>query len=141
MLPAVFPQVAIVRSLGGHVSGSDRRTTVRALCREAEIPCLVEGPPAERAVHVVHGSLWAAREPGPMGAVLVAVPAGPRRRRALLALGVLAYAVFDYAARECLRGRPEARLAPPAGRPRSAAPLTGAERQARWRARRGRQVR
>ena len=43
------------------------------------------------------------------------------------------YAVLDYAARESMRGRPEARLSPPSGRPRKGHPLSGAERMRLWR--------
>ena len=55
------------------------------------------------------------------------------QERAILALGILAYSVLDYAARESMRGRPEARMSPPRGRPRKVRALSGAERQRRWR--------
>ena len=64
---------------------------------------------------------------------MINLPRDGKRDRAILALGILTYAVFDYAARESMRGQPEARMAFPVGRPRKAHPLSGAERQRRWR--------
>lgn len=110
---------------------------MRSLCREAGIECRVTGPAALRKIYLRESrTLDVCREPGSLGAVSVGVPAGRKMDRAALALGLLAYVVFDYAARESMRGRPESRLSPPLGRPRVARPLSGAERQGRWRARR-----
>lgn len=130
MLPAHLPCSVIVPKVP-----SGRRTTIRALCQEAGLDCRVTGPSAERVVYLrstpvveIH------REPGVTGDVAVGSPETRPRERAVLALGALAYVVFDYAARESMRGRPEAATAPPLGRPRVAHPLSGAERQRRWRA-------
>jgi hypothetical protein len=131
MLPASYPRVQIAAR-----APAGQATTVRALCLLAGIECRVTGPAALRPVRLGHASaLTAVREPGPAGVVWIGAPQMARRRRALHALGLLAYAVFDYAARESLRGLPEARPAA-AGRPRKARVLSGAERQRRWRSRR-----
>ena len=129
MLPAFMPKVQIRPEVP-----RGRLMTIHSLCQEAGIECRVTGPAVERRVHLRLGSLGVAREPGPYGDVSIDLPPGEKRRRAILALGILAYAVFDYAARESMRGRPEARMAFPPGRPRKAHPLSGAERQRRWRA-------
>jgi hypothetical protein len=131
MLPAVFPKVAIVKRVP-----RGRGSTVRSLCRAAGIDCRVTGPAAERRIYFRFTSeIEIAREPGPFGSVSVGIPdKGDGKEQATLALGILAYAVFDYAARESMRGRPEARLKLPLGRPRKVRALSGAERQRRWRA-------
>jgi hypothetical protein len=132
MLPAVFPKAMIVKRVP-HGRGS----TVRSLCRAAGIDCRVIGPAAERRIYLRFTSeIEVAREPGPFGCVSVGVPdKGDGKEQATLALGILAYVVFDYAARESMRARPEARMKLPLGRPRKARPLSGAERQRRWRER------
>jgi hypothetical protein len=133
MLPAIFPKVMIVKRV---IRG--RLMTVRSLCQAAGIECRVTGPAAGRRVYLhMADKLEASREPGPSGRVSVGLPGGSKKDRAILALGVLAYAVFDYAARESMRGRPESRLSLPLGRPRKAHPLSGAERQRRWRSHQG----
>jgi hypothetical protein len=130
MLPAVFPQVEIVK----RVSHEGRRLTVRALCAEAGIECRVTGPAVERVIYVRFAQeLAAAREPGPTGVVSITVNEVEVLKKAILALGILAYAVFDYTARESLRGLPEARLSLPLGRPCIGRPKSGAERTRKWR--------
>ena len=129
MLPAIFPDVEIVKSLP-----AGRETTVSSLCEEAGIECRVTGPSAGRKVRLHPGPLSVAREPGSSSPVSIGLPGGTRKERAILALGILAYAVFDYAARESMRGRPEAKMSLPPGRPRKPHPLSGAERMRRWRA-------
>ena len=108
--------------------------TIHSLCQAAGIECCVTGPAAERKVYLHPGNLDVTREPGPYGNVSIGIPQDGKRSRAILALGILAYAVFDYASRESMRGRPEARMAFPPGRPRKPHPLSGVERQRRWRA-------
>ena len=133
MLPALMPKVQIAAKVprGGHSH------TIRSLCQAAEIECRVTGPSIERKIYLNEGALGVVREPSSTGAVSVTLPtfdADKQKKRAVLALGILAYAVFDYAARESMRGRPEAQMALPVGRPRKIHPLSGAERQQRWRA-------
>jgi hypothetical protein len=132
MLPALMPKVQIVAK-----APLGLPYTIGSLCREAEIECRVTGPAVERKVYLNKGSLGVAREPGSLGVVSMTLPtfkSDEPRKRAVLALGILAYAVFDYVARESLRGRPEAQMALPVGRPRKARSMNGAERQRRWRA-------
>jgi hypothetical protein len=132
MLSAIMPKVSVVKK----VSKTGRRTTVRDLCLKAGVECRVTGVGAGREVWVQTGvALRAEREPGSLGRVSVGLLAGTSKEVAVSALGLLAYVVFDYAARESMRGRPEASLVPPRGRPRKPHPLSGAERQRRWRAR------
>lgn len=130
-LPVFFQSPAVESRLprGG------RRTTLADLCRQAGIPMRVTGLGARRPIYVSSAPrLAAVRMPGKLGPVWVAAP-GSAARRSLLVLGVLAYAVFDYGARECLRGRPEARAAAGPGRPLVPRPLSVAERQRRHRSR------
>ena len=128
MLPAIFPDVQIVKRIP---NGSE--TTVSSLCEEAGIECRVTGPSAGRKIYLRNDRMSVSREPGSSGPVAIGIPDGGRKERAILALGILAYAVFDYAARESMRGRPEARMSLPPGRPRKPHPLSGAERTRRWR--------
>jgi hypothetical protein len=133
MLPIVMPKATIVK----RSRRSGKRHTVVSLCREAGVECRVTGPAANRTVYVdLSSEPYVEREPGPFGAVAVGVQGKSSREQALLALGYLAYVVFDYAARESLCGRPEAAMSLPVGRPRKARALSGAERQKRWRQRR-----
>ena len=132
MLPAIFPDVEIVP----RAPRVGRRETVESLCREAHIDCRVTGPSAGRVVYIRRASKFEIfREPGSLGVVSMGVPKDDVRERAVLVLGALAYAVFDYAARESMRGRPESKPCLPVGRPRQALVLSGAERQRRWRER------
>lgn len=129
MLPGFFPKVKIVAEVS-----AGRRHTVGSLCELAGIECRVTGSSTERVVFLRDAaSLDTYREPGPMGSVSIEIPKGDERKRAILALGVLAYSVFDYAARESMRGRPESRTSPPLGRPKKTRTLSGAERTRRWR--------
>lgn len=131
MLPAIFPKTTIVRRVE-----KGQRMTVQSLCQAAGIGCRVTGPAARRKIYLRQADgLEASREPGSYGSVSIGLPGGDKKNRAILALGVLAYSVFDYAARESMRGRPEARLSLPLGRPCKPHPLSGAERQRRWRER------
>ena len=130
MLPALLPQAQIVKK----VSRRGRKLTVGILCREAGIVCQVTGPGAGRKVYVRQSSEpRAEREPGPLGTVAIGLDASDKKSLAVLALGILAYVLFDYVARESVRGRPEMKTAPPRGRPPKPRVLSGAERQRRWR--------
>lgn len=128
-LPVFFPQPSIVRTLPPGVDVS-----FRALCESAGVACKVTGISARRPIKIADSrELMAARLPGSLSPVWLGVPPSSPRRRALLALGLLAYGVFDYAARETLRGLPESRATAGSGRPREGRALTGAERQRRHR--------
>ena len=132
MLPAILPKVKIVKcsSIGETI------LTISELFDVAEIECRVTGPSTERKVCLMVGDqIEITREPGPMGMVSLTLPPSNDKTRAVLALGVLAYAVFDYVARESMKGHPLAKSALPHGRPRKVHPLSGAERQRRWRQR------
>lgn len=137
MLPLSYPKVSIMAKVP-----RGRAFTVRSLCRAAKIPCRVTGPSTKRRVYLRFAreltthDINIYREPGVLGAVTIeTVPWRSDQEQAVQALGALAYAVFDYAARESLRGRPEAKNQKPVGRPKKQRPLTGAERQRRWRER------
>jgi hypothetical protein len=131
MLPALLPQAQIVR----RALRQGRRLTVEALCRELAIECRVTGPCIKRKVYVRQASeLVVEREPGAMGTVSMGLNRSGKKDQAVLALGILAYVVFDYVARESVRGLPEMKTSPPVGRPRKTRILSGAERQRRWRA-------
>jgi len=132
MLPIIMPKATIVK----RCRRSGKKHTVASLCREAGLECRVTGPAASRRVYTeLADHPYIEREPGPYGSVAVGVHGKTGSAQALLALGFLAYEVFDYAARESLRGKEEAGLVMPPGRPRKARPLSVAERQRRWRER------
>ena len=112
------------------------KTTLSKLCDLAGIECRVSGISAERQIFVTESSeMRIVKRPGALSDVWLGVPLGTEKRRALLALGMLAYGEHDYGARETLRGLPESRASAGPGRPRSRRPLTGAERQRRHRLR------
>jgi len=131
MIPAMFPPASIAVTIP-----RGQTHTIETLCRQAGIECRVTGPSASRVIYLRRTPrLEIHRKPGLMGPVSVGSPEKKPRERAVLALAVLAYVVFDYAARESVRGWSEMRVSLPLGRPRSPRPMTGAERQRRWRAR------
>jgi hypothetical protein len=134
-LPVFFPACDVVAVLP-----PGERLTLRALCERAGLACRVSGPPARRRVRLADGpALRALRKPGPLSDVWLAVPRGDPKKRALQALGLLAYGVLDYGARETLRGLPIACPSPGPGRPASGRALSSAERQRRHRMRLRRQ--
>lgn len=113
------------------------RTTVRALCEAAGIPCRVTSPHTPE-VHLHQGTEhWIAP-----GVAWVGVGGGafePTPLSALRVLEVLAHGFHDYAAREsiCGRGLFDA-PAKPGRPPRWGRAATPSERMRRYRARRGR---
>jgi hypothetical protein len=128
-LPVFFPQpeIALVLPRG-------RRTSLPELCEEAGVKCRVTGISAQRRIWIAAAlSMRIVRKPGTLSGIWLGVPKASFSRRALLALGMLAYGAFDYGARETLRGLPEARATVGPGRPRSPRPLDPAERQRRHR--------
>ena len=129
-LPVFFPSCEISLELP-----AGRPVSIADLCHEAGVKCRVTGVAARRPVRVATApSMRAVRRPGTLSEVYVGVPKCSPSRGALLALGLLAYSAFDYAARETLRGLPEAAAVSSPGRPLSPRPLSGAERQRRYRA-------
>ena len=136
-LPVFFPAADVAGTLP-----PGKRLTVRELCNRAGVECRVTGAPAERRVRLSEApALRAVRAPGPHSEVWLGVPRGDPRRRALYALGLLAYGAFDYCARESLRGLAIAKSGPGPGRPASGAAMSSAERQRRYRRRRGQRAR
>ena len=130
-LPVFFPQPEIVLELP-----AGKPTSLPELCRACGVPCKVTGLSARRPLRISEtAELRVARIPGALSGIWVGIPPVPPARRALLALGLLAFSAFDYGARETLRGRPEAFPSTSAGRPRSRRALTAAERQRRHRER------
>jgi hypothetical protein len=126
-LPVYLPPCEISLSLP-----PGKKVTLRYLCQVAKIPCMVSG--LEREISIAErSSMRVVRQPGALAPVWLGVPRGSLQRRALLALGLLAYSAFDYGARECVKGRPETRVAQGRGRPPSGRPLSNAERQKRFR--------
>jgi hypothetical protein len=136
MIPVNLPPTTVVA-----VAPAGDSRTVEELCREAGIACRVTGPSTKRTINLRYSkTVKACREPGLAGTVTLGLPETVPHKRAVLALGVLAYSVFDYVARESLRGLPESRPSAPRGRPRKPQPLTGAERQKNWRSRNSRRA-
>lgn len=134
-LPVFFPSPEISLRLPEGVP-----TTLPDLCRAAGVSCRVSGLSTRRFLAMATTPrMRVVRMPGSLSDVWMGIPPGTPRRRALLALGMLAYSVFDYGARETLRGLPESRATVGPGRPRSARSLTPAERQRRRREKLSRQ--
>jgi hypothetical protein len=133
-LPVFFPSPEISNKLP---SGRSLTFMLHQLCLLAGVDCRVSGRPAERIIKIAtNPQMKAVIGPNPLGDVWLGIPSPKRqtiKRRALLALGFLAYGVFDYGARETLRGLKVSRPGRSVGRPRSASSLSGAERQRRHR--------
>lgn len=113
--------------------------TLLGLCEQALVPCRASGEWTQRKVGVVCGdALQIEAEPGYLGAVRITVPSTECDPvdRARLALGALAYGLFDGVARATVAGQSWAKPAKPAGRPKTGRALTTAERQRRFRERR-----
>ena len=133
-LPVFFPAPIYVR----HIRG--RARSIEALCRVAGVECRAFGNWIDRPV-VIHSNGATVRvvaEPGDWGAVEVTVPAAVRseKNRARLALGALAYSLFDGVARASVAGHAWSRAAIPRGRrPGAARPKSNAERQQAFRER------
>jgi len=131
-LPVFFPEPEINLTLP-----AGKRTTLKGLCVLAGVECRVTGLGAERTIFMASSQrMQIVRRPGALSDIWLGVPPGTTKRRSLLALGMLAYGIFDYGARETLRGLPESRATLGAGRPRSPRALTNVERQRRYRIRR-----
>jgi hypothetical protein len=123
MIPVFLPNPTIMTKVSVGTSVS-----VKGLCHQAGIECRVTGPSADRLVFLHDANeIEVTREPGNMGRVSIGLPRTDHHRQAVLALGVLAYSVFDYAARESVRGWDEMRPAPPHVRPKIPKPKTNAE--------------
>lgn len=130
MIPVFLPKVKIVTKVK-----MGRELTIEELCQLANVECKVTGPSVRRIVSIFDSDeLIIEREPGELGKVGIGLKTLAEKAE-IFALGVLAYAVFDYAARETMRGLPESQSVFPVGRPRKAHVLSGAERQRRYRAR------
>ncbi len=130
-LPVFFPAAEVAATLP-----AGEGLTVRELCGLAGVACRVTGAPAERRVRLGEASvLRAIRAPGPLSEVWLGVPPAQARARALTAVGLLAYGVLDYCARESLRGLAIAKPSAGRGRPISGRAIVAADRQRRYRER------
>jgi hypothetical protein len=128
-IPVFIPQPLVALTLP---DGED--VTFCLLCELAGVRSRVTGLSTGRPLRISPAAnLSAVKLPGALSPVWLGVPAGTPRRRALLALGLLAYGVFDYAARETLRGLQVSRACADPGRPSSGRALSPAERQRRHR--------
>jgi len=110
-----------------------RRTSLAKLCQQAGIPMRVTGLGAHREIFIADSpEPRIMRKPGTFGDVWMGLPPANDKKRAEMALCLLAYAAFDYAARECVRGHVS--FSGGRGRPRRGHPMSAAERQRRSRA-------
>ena len=133
-LPVFFPSPVYVRRLHG------RSVSVEGLCRLAGVECRALGNWVKRPVVIRPGKdrIVIRAEPGDWGTVEVTTPDNARtaRDRARLALGALAYSLFDGVARASIAGRKWSRAAlPPGRRPGPARAKSSAERQREYQAR------
>lgn len=131
MIPVFLPPASIVTKVP-----RGKSYTVESLCHLAGIECRVTGPSARRRVVLRKSKKFeVSREPGNLGAVSVGHPRAHTRRHVVLALGVLAYSVFDYSTRESVRGWSEMRPPVPHARTKPYRLMTRARHQREWRAR------
>ncbi len=127
-LPVFYPSPVYVRRIRG------RARTIEALCRLAGVECRAFGNWVRRPVVIrsFGDSIRVAAEPGDWGAVEITLPqpVQSEREQARLALGALAYSLFDGVARSSVAGQEWSRAALPRGRrPGAARPKSNAERQ------------
>lgn len=127
-LPVFFPAPVYVRQIRG------RTRSIEELCRLAGVECRAFGKWVSRPVVIraVGDRIRVAAEPGDWGVVEITVPASVQlqQERARLALGALAYSLFDGVARASVAGHDWSRAALPRGRrPGAARPKSNAERQ------------
>lgn len=129
-LPVFFPQPIYRPSLP-----SDQDQALSDVCAQAGAPCRASGAWTRRPIRILRGPVFTIEaEPGYQGRVQITVPASySNQRAARLALGALAYALFDGVARASIKNEAWRRAAAPVGRPKSPTALNGAERQKRWR--------
>ncbi len=133
-LPVFFPFPVYVRQIRG------RARSIEELCRLAGVECRAIGSWVNRPVVIraVGDRVRVAAEPGDWGTVAITVPAAihSEQERARLALGALAYSLFDGVARASISGHAWSRAAMPRGRhPGAARPKSNAERQLAFRQR------
>ncbi len=131
-LPVFFPAPVYVR----HIRGRSR--TIAQLCRAAGVECRAYGNWVNRPVVIraAGESIRVVAEPGDWGMVEITVPASVQseQERARLALGALAYSLFDGVARASVAGHEWSRAALPRGRqPGTARAKSNAERQKAFR--------
>jgi hypothetical protein len=129
-LPISFPTPRIALKLP-----AGRRVTFASLCHLAKVRCRVTGLSAQRPILIGKSPrISSVRKPGTFGEIWIGVPPWKKpARRALEALGLLAFGAFDYAARETLKDLDIAKPVRAVGRPRSKNTLSNAERQHRHR--------
>ncbi|OFZ98641.1 MAG: hypothetical protein A3H35_09705 [Betaproteobacteria bacterium RIFCSPLOWO2_02_FULL_62_17] len=133
-LPVFFPAPVYVRQIRGHAR------SIEALCRLAGVECRALGNWVNRPVVIraLGNRVRVAAEPGDWGTVEITVPSiiDTEQEQARLALGALAYSLFDGVARASVAGHAWSRAAMPRGRrPGAARPKSNAERQLAFRRR------
>ena len=136
-IPLFFPPATFVPQLL-----LSTPVSIKALCELAGIECRASGAWTGREIETIEGGkLRVTAEPGDWGRVRIEIPKGDPQKQALLALAVLAYGMHDLVAKQSLLGNKLISVAPPRGRPRKARPLSGSERQRRFRERMGKSKR
>ncbi len=135
-LPVFFPPPVYVRQ----IRNRSRARPLDELCRMAGVECQALGDWVKRPVVIRPGgkSLQTNAEPGDWGAVEITLPENVRseQEQARLALGALAYSLFDGVARASIAGQEWSRAATPRGRrPGVARARTNSERQRDYRSR------
>ena len=127
-LPVFYPPPIYVRRIRGHVR------TIEVLCRLAGVECRAYGNWIHRPVVIrsVGECIRVSAEPGDWGAVEITLPepVQSEQEQVRLALGALAYSLFDGVARASVAGHEWSRAALPRGRrPGAVRPKSNAERQ------------
>ena len=113
------------------------KTTVSGLCEANGIPCKMEGPGAKRAVFIVKSDTpFIDCTPHQQEVCIGTRHAVKTKAAKKYALAAMAYAVFDLAARESVRGLKDFYEIKLIGRPRTGRVLSNAERQRKFRQKR-----
>jgi len=112
--------------------------SIKQLCEQAGITCKASGKWVARQVEIIPGAEpQVSAEPGDWGKVQITLPAKySLKKRARLALAILAYRFHDLVAKQSIKDHDWARITPPPGRPRSKKALSNRERQRLFQARR-----
>jgi len=139
-MPLFFPIPTRVRSVA-ESTHAGTTLSLYDLCEQAQVPCKATGTWTMRnvTVHTPEKSGVAPSivcEPGSQGSVVITTPANLNPKDASrYALAAMAYGLFDFVARESVRGCSWARPTLPAGRKRSGTAKSNSVRQREFQAR------
>ena len=153
-IPLFLPQPTYVKL---PLTNAGELITLKELCEKLKTPCRASGLWVDRLVRIIliENNLKTEndlntnnlnkkttlplieKESGDWGEVRITLLSKQFKSQTKIyqmALGIMAYSVFDLVARESIRGLPWAKVSAPKGKPRARSPLSSKERQRRFRA-------